>query len=198
MKICKVRAVFSKPICANKARIGPPSANQGISTDSHNSQHVQITLWVTPPTSPCPILSADAEPARKRAVTIFSAHCAVWRQQKLTLGIKWLKPHSFWVHVHESQWEVFQKKYELHAVLSTAMCKFRLQIKIMKTFHIRHFCYTGQTAASRNWVLVFLWAVFRNVHSGSWNLLILQTSDLNPANSSNWASPKTYQSYNHY
>ena len=35
---------------ANNARIGPPSTNQGISTDSHNSHHVQVTLWVTPPT----------------------------------------------------------------------------------------------------------------------------------------------------
>ena len=79
MKTHKVRAVFSKPICANKARIGPPSANQGISIDSHNSQHVQVTLWVTQPTFPCPTLSADAESACKRAETFcfFSAHCTV-------------------------------------------------------------------------------------------------------------------------
>ena len=56
-----------------------PSALAGkcISTDSHNSQDVQVTLQVTPPTSPCPTLSADAEPARKCAETMFSAHCAV-------------------------------------------------------------------------------------------------------------------------
>ena len=32
---------------------------------------------MTPPTSPCPTLSADTEPARKRAETIFSAQCDV-------------------------------------------------------------------------------------------------------------------------
>ena len=100
----KVRAVFSEPICTNKARIGPPSANQGISTDSHNSQHVQVTLRVTPPTSPCPTLSADAEPARKCAETIFSVHCAVWRQQKLTLGIKGI---SGWVLYTQTHWKYF-------------------------------------------------------------------------------------------
>jgi len=33
-------------ICENYTW-GPPSANQGISTDSHNSHHVQVTLQVT-------------------------------------------------------------------------------------------------------------------------------------------------------
>ena len=65
----KVRAVFSKPICANKARIGPPSANQDISTDSHNSHHVQpschVTLGVTASAFPCSTLSADTEPAHR-------------------------------------------------------------------------------------------------------------------------------------
>ena len=46
---------------------------------------MHITLWVTPPTSPCPTsscptLSADAE-------TIFSVQCAVWCNQKCTIGI---------------------------------------------------------------------------------------------------------------
>ena len=77
MKTLQGESSVSKPICANMARIGPPSANQGISTDSHNSQHVEVTLWVTPPTSPCPTLSTDAEPVCKRAETIFSAQCAV-------------------------------------------------------------------------------------------------------------------------
>ena len=83
--------MFSKPICANKARIGPPSANQGISTDSHNSNHVQVTLQVTPPTSPCPTLSADTESAHKRACRdyLFCALRSV-TSKKLTLGIKWL------------------------------------------------------------------------------------------------------------
>ena len=34
----KVRVVFSELICANKARIGPPSANQGVSTDSQTKR----------------------------------------------------------------------------------------------------------------------------------------------------------------
>ena len=54
-------------------------------------QHVQATLRVTPPMSPCPTPSTDAEPVRKHAETIFSVHCAAWRQQKLTLGIKMVK-----------------------------------------------------------------------------------------------------------
>ena len=56
----KVRVAFSKPICATKARIGPSSANQNVSTASHISHHVHFTLWVTPPTFSSPTHSTDA------------------------------------------------------------------------------------------------------------------------------------------
>ena len=42
-----------------------------------SSQHVQVTLRVTPPHSSCPTLSADAEPMHKHTETIFSAQCDV-------------------------------------------------------------------------------------------------------------------------
>ena len=38
--------------------------------------------WVTPPTCPCPTLSADAEPTCKRMETIFFTQYAVWCNQK--------------------------------------------------------------------------------------------------------------------
>ena len=70
----KVRVVFSNRICANKARIGSPSANQGISKDSHNSHHVHVTCrW------PHPF-------CWRRISTSAQAHCTVWCQQKLPLS----------------------------------------------------------------------------------------------------------------
>ena len=56
---------------------GPPGTNHGLFKAKPSSHHVHSTLPVAPPTSPCPTLSADAEPARKHAETIFSAQCAV-------------------------------------------------------------------------------------------------------------------------
>ena len=82
--------MFSKPAHVARPRIGPPGANHGPFTTKPSSCHVHSTLQVTPPTSPCPILSADAEPARKRADTIFSTQCRVWRYQKCTTGFKGL------------------------------------------------------------------------------------------------------------
>ena len=75
--LCKVRVVFSKPVHAVRAWGGPPGTNHGLFKAKPSSHHVHSTLPVTPPTSPCPTLSADAEPARKRAETIFSTQCAV-------------------------------------------------------------------------------------------------------------------------
>jgi len=69
--------VFSKPVHAVRAWGGPPGTNHGLFKAKPSSHHVHNTLPVTPPTSPCPTLSADAETARKRAETIFSAQCAV-------------------------------------------------------------------------------------------------------------------------
>ena len=45
-----------------KERNGPPNANQGFSTAKPRGSHAGYTLWVHPPTSPCPALSAGAEP----------------------------------------------------------------------------------------------------------------------------------------
>ena len=75
--LCKVRVVFSKPVHAVRPWGGPPGANHGLFKAKTSSHHVHSTLSVTPPTSPCPTLSADAESARKRTETIFSAQCAV-------------------------------------------------------------------------------------------------------------------------
>ena len=64
--LCKVRVEFSKPVHAVRAWGGPPGTNHGLFKAKPSSHHVHSTLPVTPPTSPCPTLSTDAEPARKR------------------------------------------------------------------------------------------------------------------------------------
>ena len=56
---------------------GPPSANHGLFNAKPSSHHVHVTLQVTPPTSPCPTLSAHAEPVHNLVESIFSAQCAV-------------------------------------------------------------------------------------------------------------------------
>ena len=76
-EINPLRVVFCKPIHALRVRGGLPSPNHGPFTAKPSSHHVHVTVRVTPPTSLCPTLSADAEPARKCTETIFSAHCAV-------------------------------------------------------------------------------------------------------------------------
>ena len=48
--------------------------NQQVKPSSHD---VHVTLRVTHPTPTCPTVSADAEPTRKHAETIFSAQCDV-------------------------------------------------------------------------------------------------------------------------
>ena len=85
-----VRVAFSKLTHATKPRVGPPGANHGPFTAKPSSCHVHSTLWVTPPTSPCPTLSADTELARQRAETIFFAQCTVWHYQKCTIEFKGL------------------------------------------------------------------------------------------------------------
>ena len=62
----KVRAVFSKAVHAVRVKGGPLGPSHGPFT-AKPSSHVHSNLWVTPPTSPCPTLSPDAEPACKRA-----------------------------------------------------------------------------------------------------------------------------------
>ena len=56
--------MFSKPVHAARAGIGPPGPNHGTLTAKPSSHRVHDTLRMTPPTSPCPTLSADTEPAR--------------------------------------------------------------------------------------------------------------------------------------
>ena len=46
-------------------------------TAKPSSHHVHVTLWVTLPTSPCPTLSADTEPASVSMQTVFSAQSDV-------------------------------------------------------------------------------------------------------------------------
>ena len=69
--------VFSKPVHALRVGGGPSGANHGLFKAKPSSHHVHSTLQVTPPTSLYPTLSADTEPARKHAETIFSVQCAV-------------------------------------------------------------------------------------------------------------------------
>ena len=50
----KGRGVVPEPVCANKVRNGPASADQGFSTASQGSCHVHGTPCWNPPTSPYP------------------------------------------------------------------------------------------------------------------------------------------------
>ena len=83
-----MRVAFSKPVHAARARVGQPSPNHGTLTAKPSSHHVHVTLQVTPPTSPCPTLSANAEPVRNVQNTIFSVQCTVWCNQNSTIGFK--------------------------------------------------------------------------------------------------------------
>ena len=88
----KVKGAFSTPVCARKQTNGPPGIDQGFSTGSCNCRHALSARAVPPctaamhcqpercrhalsaravhpPTSPCPTLSASAEP-------IFKTDCA--------------------------------------------------------------------------------------------------------------------------
>ena len=68
-----VRVAFSKLVHAASLRVGSPGTNHGPFTAKLSSYHVHGTLWVIPRISPCPTLSADAEPACQRAETTISA-----------------------------------------------------------------------------------------------------------------------------
>ena len=57
-----MRSLVSNSIYAKKDRNGPLSANQVDSKDKPRCGHDVCTLQVNPPTSPCPALSANAEP----------------------------------------------------------------------------------------------------------------------------------------
>ena len=63
-----------------KDRNGPPSANQVTSRDQPRRGHAVCTLWVHSPTSPCPALSAEAEPISK-------GHCRKWHHEAESLII---------------------------------------------------------------------------------------------------------------
>ena len=62
----KARQLLS--IYAKNGGNGPPSADQDLSTVEPRHGHAVCTLRVHPPTSPCPALSAGAEP-------ISQGHC---------------------------------------------------------------------------------------------------------------------------
>ena len=69
----KVKVEFSRPVRVAKTGTGPLGANDGSYTANSSSCHVHSTLWVIAPTSPCPTLSADAEPAHQRTEYLFCA-----------------------------------------------------------------------------------------------------------------------------
>jgi len=56
---------YTITICTEEDSSGQPRANQGVSQAEPRDGHVVGTLQVHPPTSPCPTLSAEAEPISK-------------------------------------------------------------------------------------------------------------------------------------
>ena len=65
-----MRRLFSQPICAYDKRNGLPSANQGVSKVEPRHGHAVRTLWLHPPSSSCPALSAHTEPISKDVVSL--------------------------------------------------------------------------------------------------------------------------------
>jgi len=74
----KVRSLVSNSMYAKKDRNGPPSANQVASKHQPRHGHAVSTLRVHPPTSPCPALSAHAEPKSQ-------GHCRMWHHEAESL-----------------------------------------------------------------------------------------------------------------
>ena len=60
-----MRSLVSNSIYTKKDRNSPPSANQVVFIAKPRRAHAVCTLWVHPPTSPYPALSAEAEPISK-------------------------------------------------------------------------------------------------------------------------------------
>ena len=89
----KVRSLVSNSIYAKKDRNGPSSANQVASTHEPRHSHAVCTLWVHPPTSPYPTLSAKAEPISK-------GHYRKWHHEAKSLvmdiSIMGLKSFKRW------------------------------------------------------------------------------------------------------
>jgi len=56
------RGPFSKPVHAHEEKNDTPGDDQGLSTAAKPSSHVTWAQGLNPLTSPCPTLSAGAEP----------------------------------------------------------------------------------------------------------------------------------------
>ena len=90
------RRLFSKPIRAKEERNGPPSADQGLSTAKPRSSHAFCTLQVHPPTSPCPTLSAGAEPKSQ-------GHCRKWHHKLNVVRCIYASISYNWLNVTGSE-----------------------------------------------------------------------------------------------
>ena len=66
----------------------------GVCKIASNAVHICVLILciISYKTGPCSTLSADAEPVCKHTETIFSAQCAVWCNQKCTIGF-----NEFWL-----------------------------------------------------------------------------------------------------
>ena len=73
----KGRGVVSEPICANKVRNGPASADQGCTIASQGSYHVHGTLCWNPLTSWLPLTSNDVElqGSENNSLCSHNSHC---------------------------------------------------------------------------------------------------------------------------
>ena len=91
----KARRLLSDPVYAKNHGNGPPSADQDLSAAEPRHGHAVCTLRVHPTTSPCPALSAVAEP-------ISQGHCRKSHDEAETImttfgamGPKGLKSYSY-------------------------------------------------------------------------------------------------------
>ena len=74
MEALQGESLVSNSIYAKKDRNGPPIATLVSSKDEPRHGHAVCTLWVHPPTSTCPTLSAHAEPKSQ-------GHCSKWHHE---------------------------------------------------------------------------------------------------------------------
>ena len=97
---CRTRGLFSQRICASEDSSDLLRANQGIFKAEPRDSCAVCTLRVYPPTSPYPILSAEAEP-------ISWGHCRKWRHR----NVHWPTLLEFQVGCPQSRLEEIIPKF---------------------------------------------------------------------------------------
>ena len=97
--------MFSTPVCTRKQTNGSSVIDQGFSTGSYNRHHTQSGRVVDPPPSPCPTLSASAEPIFKTDCANWLHAAKIWRHQKASSVVKGLMSKLYPITLCVSAWK---------------------------------------------------------------------------------------------